>query len=162
MSVGPYFPLHQWDQLIDQAVITLNLLRPARINPALSAYAYLFCMFNYSATPLAPPGIKCQIHEKPNQRQSWGSHSIDGRYLGPALEHYRCFKVYATKTAHHGYYQFHTNQTSHAPNYSHRTSNNSCTRSHQSPTKSKTCLPFLRLRQGANDSTSKTSRHLPS
>ena len=97
-SVDPDFPLHQWDQLIDQAVITLNLLRPARLNPALSAYAYLFGMFNYAATPLAPPGIKCQIHEKPNQRQSWGPHSIDGHYLGPALDHYRCFKVHATKT----------------------------------------------------------------
>ena len=92
-SVDPDFPLHQWDQLIDQAVITLNLLRPARLNPSLSAYAYLFGMFNYSATPLAPPGIKCQIHEKPTQRKSWAPHSIDGHYLGPALEHYRCFKV---------------------------------------------------------------------
>ena len=90
--------MHQWDQLIDQAVITLNLLRPARLNPALSAYAYLFGMFNYSATPLAPPGMKCQIHEKPNQRKSWAQHSIGGHYLGPALEHYRCFKVFVTKT----------------------------------------------------------------
>lgn len=93
-SVDPDFPMHQWDKLIDQAVITLNLLRPARLNPALSAYAYLFGQFNFSATPLAPPGIKCQIHEKPNQRKSWAPHSVDGHYLGPALEHYWCFKVF--------------------------------------------------------------------
>ena len=97
-SVDPDFPMHQWDKLIDQAVITLNLLRPARLNPALSAYAYLFGQFNFSATPLAPPGIKCQIHEKPNQRKSWAPHSVDGHYLGPALEHYRCFKVFSTHT----------------------------------------------------------------
>ena len=97
-SVDKDFPLHQWDQLLEQAVITLNLLRPARINPKLSAYAYLFGLFNYNATPLAPPGIKCQIHEKPNQRKSWAPHSVDGHYLGPALEHYRCFKVFSTHT----------------------------------------------------------------
>ena len=56
--MDPDFPLHQWDQLIEQAVITLNLLRPARINPSLSAYAYLFGNFNYAATPIAPPGMK--------------------------------------------------------------------------------------------------------
>ena len=38
-SVDPDFPMHQWDQLIDQAVITLNFLRPARLNLSLSAYA---------------------------------------------------------------------------------------------------------------------------
>ena len=97
-SVDKDFPLHQWDQLLEQAVITLNLLRPARLNPKLSAYAYLFGMFNYNATPLAPPGIKCQIHEKPNQRKSWAPHSVDGYYLGPAMQHYRCFKVFVTKT----------------------------------------------------------------
>ena len=97
-SVDKDFPLHQWDQLLEQAVITLNLLRPARINPKLSAYAYLFGLFNYNATPLAPPGIKCQIHEKPNQRKSWAPHSVDGYYLGPAMQHYRCFKVFVTKT----------------------------------------------------------------
>ena len=56
-SVDATFPMNQWDKLIDQAIITLNLLHPAHINPALLAYSYLFGLFNYSATPLAPPGI---------------------------------------------------------------------------------------------------------
>ena len=77
--------MHQWDQLIDQATITLNLLRPVWLKPSLSAYACLFGLFNYSSTPLAPPGIKCQIHEKPKQRASWSPHSVDGFYLGPPL-----------------------------------------------------------------------------
>ena len=97
-SVDKAFFLYQWDQLLEEAVITLNLLRPARLNPNLSAYAYLFGMFNYAATPLAPPGIKCQIHEKLNQRKSWAHHSVDGFYLGPAMQHYCCFKVFVTKT----------------------------------------------------------------
>ena len=100
-SVDPTFPLHQWDQLLEHATITLNLLRPSRLNPSLSAYAYLYGMFNYNSTPLAPPGIKCQIHEKPRQRKSWDPHSVDGFYVGPAMQHYRCHRVYVTKTRSH-------------------------------------------------------------
>ena len=36
-SVDSNFPLHLWDRLIEQATITLNLLRQSRINPKLSA-----------------------------------------------------------------------------------------------------------------------------
>lgn len=32
-SVDPKFPLHLWDKLLDQAVLTLNLMRGSRINP---------------------------------------------------------------------------------------------------------------------------------
>ena len=41
-TVDPDFPLAEWDRLIPQANITLNLLRSARVNPKLSAYAYIF------------------------------------------------------------------------------------------------------------------------
>ena len=64
-SLDPNFPMHLWDRLLLQATITLNLLRPSRLNPKLSAYAYLNGDFNYMATPLAPPGIKVEIHQKP-------------------------------------------------------------------------------------------------
>ena len=53
-SVDPAFPLSLWDYLLQQTNITLNLLRTARSNPKLSAYAYLFGNFNFQATPLAP------------------------------------------------------------------------------------------------------------
>ena len=38
----PHFPITEWDRLLDQAQVTLNLLRTARINPKLSAQAYLW------------------------------------------------------------------------------------------------------------------------
>jgi hypothetical protein len=38
-SVDKDFPLHLWDCLVDQKVITLNLLRGSRLNPRLSAWA---------------------------------------------------------------------------------------------------------------------------
>ena len=40
-TTDPKFPLSEWDQLIQQANITLNLLRTARVNPKLLAYAYI-------------------------------------------------------------------------------------------------------------------------
>jgi len=47
---------------------------------------------------LAPPGTKVIIHEPPSQRKSWAPHGIDGWYIGPATEHYRCYRAYVTKT----------------------------------------------------------------
>ena len=41
-SLDPDYPVQEWDRLLDQAFITLNLLRTARANPALSAYTFLF------------------------------------------------------------------------------------------------------------------------
>ena len=38
-SVDPTFPIAEWDRLIHQAILTLNLLRTARVNPKLSAHA---------------------------------------------------------------------------------------------------------------------------
>ena len=92
------FPLHLWDRLLPQALITLNLLRTSHINPKLSAQALIFGLFDFNRTPLAPPGTKVLIHAKPNNRETWAPHGVDGWYLGPALEHYRCYRVYANET----------------------------------------------------------------
>ena len=81
-SVDPKFPAREWDRLLPQAVLTLNLLRSARNNPRLSAHAYLFGEFNFNATPLAPPGTKVLIHKKPSDRTSWGPHGRQGWYIG--------------------------------------------------------------------------------
>ena len=40
-STYPDFPMQNWDQLLKQAEITLNLLHPSRLNPILSAYLQL-------------------------------------------------------------------------------------------------------------------------
>ena len=37
VSTHKYSPLHLWCCLLPQAIVTLNLLRPSRINPTLSA-----------------------------------------------------------------------------------------------------------------------------
>ena len=97
-SVDPEYPIVEWDRLVFQGVLTLNLLRNARCNQHLSAWAYLFGNFNFNKTPLAPPGIKVMIHTKIEGRQSWGPRSEPGFYTGPALTHYRCIKALKNDT----------------------------------------------------------------
>jgi hypothetical protein len=41
-STDKSFPLHLWDRLLPQAVITLNILRTSRINPKFSAATHIF------------------------------------------------------------------------------------------------------------------------
>ena len=77
-STDPNFPLSNWCHLLPQAELTLNLLRPSRLNPKLSAYAQLEGAFDFNHTPLAPPGTHVIVHEKPNQRCTWAPHGIDG------------------------------------------------------------------------------------
>ena len=93
-SVDPNFPVREWDRLLPQAEMTLNMLRSSRINPKLSAYALLFGEFNYNKTPLVPPGTKVLAHKKPDDRESWAFNGEEGWSIGPAMEHYRCIKCY--------------------------------------------------------------------
>jgi hypothetical protein len=98
-TTDPSFPLHFWYHLIDQASTTLILLRQSRINPRLSAKVHLNGAFDYNKTPFAPPGTRVVVHERPETRQTWDSHDVDGWYLGRAPKHYRCRRVYVSKTA---------------------------------------------------------------
>ena len=91
--------MHLWDRLLFQAVLTLNLLRPSRLNPKLSAHDFLHGPFNYMSTPIAPPGTKVEMHLKPGNRPSFGYHSQSGWYVGPAMQHYRCYKIYVPSTS---------------------------------------------------------------
>ena len=61
------FPVKEWDRLIPQANITINLLRSLRQNPSLSAYAATYGNFNFNETPMAPPGTRTIIHLKPKK-----------------------------------------------------------------------------------------------
>ena len=97
-TCDPNFPMSEWDRLLVQAEITLNLLRTSRVNPTLSAYTYLFGNYDFKNTPLAPPGTKVLIHKKSTNRGSWDYHGVEGWYVGPSLQHYRCLKCYNPDT----------------------------------------------------------------
>ena len=63
------------------------------MNKKLSAYSYLFGNFDFNRIPLAPPGTNVLIHSG-----SWDYHGVEGWYVGPSLEHYRCLKCYNPST----------------------------------------------------------------
>jgi hypothetical protein len=97
-STDKYFPMHLWDRILPQAVITLNMLRTSRINPKLSADTHIFGQYDFNRAPMAPPGTRIIAHETPGRRKTLVPHGQDGWYIGPTLEHYRCYTVYITKT----------------------------------------------------------------
>ena len=37
-------------------------------------------------------------HDLPSQRKSWAPHASEGFYLGPALNHYRCYRIWNVRT----------------------------------------------------------------
>jgi hypothetical protein len=92
------FPMHLWDILLPQAVITLNMLRTSRINTKLSAATHIYGQYDFNRAPMAPPGTRIIAHETPNRRRTWAPYGQDGWYIGPALEYYQCYTVYITKT----------------------------------------------------------------
>ena len=52
------FPAKQWDRLIKQAVMTLNMCQPFHINWKLSAHQQVWGNFDFNKTPLAPPDVE--------------------------------------------------------------------------------------------------------
>ena len=76
-GVAPDFLRHLWDILLPQTEMTLNLLRQATDNPAISVWENFNGKFNYNATPLGPLGISVIVHTKPGRQQPW-----DFRVLG--------------------------------------------------------------------------------
>ena len=92
------FPITEWDRLLPQAELTLNHLRTARCNPNLSAHAYINGMHDFNKVPLAPPGTKVIIHQKIGARNSWSYRGKSAWYIGPAPNHYRCFKCFVPET----------------------------------------------------------------
>ena len=92
--VHPNVPMRLWCRLIPLATTTLNLQRPSRINPNLSAEVLLNGAFDYNKTMLAPPDTKVLLHETPEKRGTWEPHGVDGWYIGAAPEHYHCHRIF--------------------------------------------------------------------
>ncbi len=97
-SADKDFPLYLWSDILQQAEHTLNLLRPSRRLPTVSAYAYLYGQHNYDRNPFAPLGCKVEAHMMPSTRKTWAEHTASGYYIENLDEHYRCHKVYITAT----------------------------------------------------------------
>ena len=85
-----YFPISEWDRLLAKYLITLNLIHNFRVNPDLSAYAYLFGPYDFNKSPMAPPGTRVIVHGKPGKCTSWGHHITPRWYIGPSIDQYIC------------------------------------------------------------------------
>ena len=82
-TIDLYLPIREWDRLLSKCMITLNLLRNSRANPALLAYAYLFEPYNFNKSPMAPPVTRVIVHNKHGNRTSWSHHYKKSWYIGP-------------------------------------------------------------------------------
>ena len=92
------FPPEQWDLLMPQIILTLNLVRESRYQPLLSAYAQVHGQFDFNKTPLAPLGCLVIVHDRPKDRGTWADHGTLGFYVGPAMKHYRNYTCYIPAT----------------------------------------------------------------
>ena len=97
-STHPDFPFSKWWKLVEQVNITLNLLRPSRLNFKLSSYSQVFGAFDYQKSPLPPPDMKVMAHVLPIDRHLFNPHVIKGFYVGIATEHYFWFKIFIPST----------------------------------------------------------------
>ena len=57
--------IYMWWRMVEQAEITLNILRTSQTNPILLAYAQLFESFYFNAIFMEPPGTIVIAHKNP-------------------------------------------------------------------------------------------------
>jgi hypothetical protein len=98
MGVDDAFPMKEWHRLLPQIEMTANMLRPSNIRPTISAHSYMHGIHDYNRMPLGPLGCATQCFAGPDQRKSFGAHSIDSFYIGTSPDHYRCQKVFLPET----------------------------------------------------------------
>ena len=87
-----------WCRLLNQAEMTLNMVRLSRLNNKRLTYTQIHSAFDFNATLLAPPGTKVLVHEASKERKYLDPHGVDGWYVGPAIKHYRYFRCYIQTT----------------------------------------------------------------
>jgi hypothetical protein len=92
------FPLQLWDKLTPQIILTLNMMRALRIDPTKSAHEVMYGKYDWNCYPLAPLGCRAVVYEDGDTRGSWVSRGVDGWYLGPSKDHYRCDMYYIPET----------------------------------------------------------------
>ncbi len=92
------FPLSEWDLLLPQTELTLNLMRESHQQPKKSAWTHLHGEYDFDRNPIAPPGTKVLIYETPQVRPTWSPHGLIGFYVGPAMQHYRSYNILVKET----------------------------------------------------------------
>jgi hypothetical protein len=89
--------MHLWDRLLSNAVITLNMLRTSNSIPNFQQQ-HTFMVNMISTKHQWHAQEQESLHMKPQTGGELGLHMDNMGYIGPALEHYRCYTLYVTKT----------------------------------------------------------------
>eukprot|EP00804_Cyclotella_cryptica_P025775 CCRYP_002953-RA/>CCRYP_002953-RA protein AED:0.55 eAED:0.48 QI:0/0/0/1/0/0/2/0/300 len=97
-GVADGFPINQWDKLLPETILTLNLVWQSNTAPNISAWAYHHGSFDYNRMLIVPMRCEVQFHIKPTRQKTFGEHSGDGFYLRTSAEHYRTHIVFVKKT----------------------------------------------------------------
>ena len=93
------WPLQLWDNVTEQASITLNLCRTSRKDPTKSAWhSFHSERYDWNKHPMAPPGTRAVVYEAVGNRLSWGPRGIDAWYCGPCFDHYRNLLFFIPET----------------------------------------------------------------
>jgi hypothetical protein len=90
-GLPPSFPLFQWDELLPQIDMQVNLLRFSNIAPKVCSWTVLNGQHDFNRHPLAPLGIEIQMLDHPDKQKTWGTKSHPGHYLATSLHHYRYY-----------------------------------------------------------------------
>ena len=80
------FPMHILCQAIPQAERQLLLIQKSNVNPAISAYAYVYGTHEYNAEPFVPIGMETLFHNKPRRRKIFSDNFSKGHVLGTSFE----------------------------------------------------------------------------
>ena len=86
------------DKCLVQIEITLNTIHPYEYDPRVSAYQGIYGeAFDFMRHPIAPAGSKVLTWNSPDTRGTWDDHGSEGIYLGPALQHFRAFRIWVSQ-----------------------------------------------------------------
>jgi len=81
-GADPSFPAAELDRFLEQAEITLNILRPYGPNQDISAFEGVYGKkYDFAAHPMAPCGTRVLVYEQASLRGSWAPHGVSGFYL---------------------------------------------------------------------------------
>ena len=97
-GVETNLPMNQWEHLLPQSELTLNLLQQSNTTPTVSAYAAMFGPFKYNRIPRGLMRCAVLINEKSNTRTTWDNHAVYGWNLYTSSDHYCAHVCQVKKT----------------------------------------------------------------
>ena len=92
-TCDPLYPAPAAENILPTVKLTLNLLRASNIS-GLSAHEEMHGPFDSNRYHLHPIGTRVITLDAPENRPSFAPHGVEGFYIGPAMQHYRCHEIY--------------------------------------------------------------------